>query len=83
MPVDPDELEQAVSVWVRCEWAYRLGPNAYQTPEQDELIKAEERLRRALTGKGSLGAAFERLGGKVMPRRPALHENGKDARRDG
>lgn len=63
------ELEEAIAAWVRAEYHFRCGPNAYQGPEGEALWRSETKLRRALTGKGDLAAAFARLGGVPMPDR--------------
>lgn len=60
-------LRDAVRAWVRAEWEFRLGDDAYHGKTTDWLIDAEESLREVLTQQRSLGAAGEALG-KVMPK---------------
>lgn len=55
------KLEQAVAEWIRAEWEFRCGVQAYQGNTPDWLSKTERRLRRALTGKGDLDEAFNKL----------------------
>lgn len=62
-------LEDAVAAWVRAEYHFRLGPNAYNSQETQWYVRSEKALRRALTGKGELSAAFIELKGKAMPDR--------------
>lgn len=66
---DEQTLQKVTEAWVRAEYYFRLGPNAYQTPETDWYERAIVRLRRAVTGKGDLRDAFEKLGSKEMPAR--------------
>jgi hypothetical protein len=64
-----DRILKLVRNWVRAEYHFRLGPSAYGDTEQAWLLRAMERLRRAVTGKGDLGKAFHSLGGVEMPAR--------------
>ena len=62
MPRDPVTLAEAVAAWIRAEHHFRFGPNAYRQQELDWYVKAERRLRRALTGKGNLEEAYQAMG---------------------
>lgn len=48
--------------WIKAEWAFRLGPFAFTDRTTWRYVKAERRLRAALTGKADLYAAAARLG---------------------
>jgi hypothetical protein len=48
--------------WVRAEYAFRLGPNAYHGETPTWLVAAEDDLRRAVTGHTELRAAARALG---------------------
>lgn len=60
--VDPRELKEMAEAWVRAEFAFRLGPNAYQQEQTDWFIEAENELRRAISGEPGLGKAARSLG---------------------
>ena len=63
------DLEQAVANWIRAEYQFRLGGSAFQMEQQVWYCRAERRVRKALTGSGSLEEAFQRIGGAIMPER--------------
>lgn len=70
MPTNSGQtLEQAAAAWVRAEWEFRCGPNAYRAGTQDWLNKAERKLRRALTGFGDLEAAYAVLPETKTPKK--------------
>lgn len=56
-----EKLKQAVTNWIKAEWAFRLGPCAYLDHTAEHYMKAEAKLRRALTERGELKDAFEAL----------------------
>ena len=56
-----DDLAGAVANWIRADYEFRLGKQPYRTQTQEWLVKAEVRLRRALTGKGQLESAYKTL----------------------
>jgi hypothetical protein len=56
------KLSEAAAAWVRAEYYFRLGPDAYSKAAQDSLIAAEEALRKAVSGKRGLGNAAAELG---------------------
>lgn len=58
MTVDPEKLEKAVRRWIDAEWCFRQGPNAYGQGTGEELLRAEDKLRRALTGRSDLVEAY-------------------------
>lgn len=51
-----------VQRWIKAEWAFRLGPYAYGDKTTERYVRAERRLRAALTGKANLGEAAKLLG---------------------
>lgn len=53
---------RAAKALIRAEWHFRLGPIAYHTPTDKIIIKAEKKLRKAVTGHSDLGFAGEKLG---------------------
>ena len=52
------DLRKAVAKWVRAEYEFRLGPQAYSNVTTDWYVDAENQLRIALTGKSDLKAAY-------------------------
>jgi len=60
-------IKEQVENWVRAEFHFRLGEYGSKdiTGAQDALVKMERRLRRAVTGKGDLKEAGEKLGLKI------------------
>lgn len=44
------KLKLAIGDWIKAEYAFRYGPFAYQNAVTDEWLKANRKLRRALTG---------------------------------
>lgn len=56
------KLERAVEKWIKAEWAFRLGPHAYDTKPMHNLIEAEEQLRKAVTGQKGLNNAAAEIG---------------------
>lgn len=55
----------ATKAWVRAEFAFRLGPVAYETEPTNLYLKAEAKLRKVLTGSSRLARAGKRLGCKA------------------
>lgn len=60
-PIEPTGLEKAVGQWINAEWEFRCGSMAYRADPAEWLLKAERKLRRALTGKGDLDDAHTEL----------------------
>ena len=57
----PSELEQAVARWIRTEYIFRRSKRAYSADASMALVRAESKLRKALTGKQMLGEAYRAL----------------------
>jgi hypothetical protein len=63
-------LKRLVERWIRAEWAFRYGPDAYQNYPTKKYLQAERRVRRAVTGTKELGKAGLRLGCKEKKFKP-------------
>ena len=61
--VSVEELKELVKLWIRSEYAFRIGDRAFTREAQGWLLTAERRLRRAATGKGTLDGAFREIEG--------------------
>jgi hypothetical protein len=73
-------LSKAIKQWIRAEYAFRHGPNAYHGNTTDKIIEAEENLREVLTGHRQLGSAGASLGcTPATERQPAKLNRGKRA----
>ena len=59
-------LRRAAEAWVRAEWAFRHGPQAYRDETMRWYLDAEDALREALTGVSDLVQAARELGVKVI-----------------
>lgn len=59
--VAQDRLISAVEDWIAAEHLYRHGTATTPKGSCNRLIEAERKLRRLVTGKGELTAAFQRL----------------------
>lgn len=66
MAVDKDELIKRAQQWVRAEYYFRLGKAAFNDETMEWYVRAERRLRKALTGYADLEKAFVALGGKAV-----------------
>lgn len=55
------ELKHAIKSWIRADYNFRFGPHCYSAREQTMLVKAEEELREALTGKTDIVKAAEKI----------------------
>lgn len=66
-------IEQALEAWLRAEWLFRCGPNAYDQQTADWYEQATENLRQAAFGVGDLHKAYRSLAGdkpKQIRRKP-------------
>ena len=51
-------IKTAVKQWIRAEYAFRFGNDRHSLTTQEWLVRAEERLRKAMTGKRGLSRAY-------------------------
>jgi len=56
-------IVKAVESWIRSEYEFRHGPQAYSDTTQHWMVKAEDRLRRRLTGEADLLKAYKSIQG--------------------
>ena len=65
-------LRKAAEAWVRAEWHFRCGPNAFQEREAVWYCDATDELRQVLTGEIDLDVAAKSLGVRIKPERKRL-----------
>lgn len=55
-------LTRAIETWIRAEYFFRQGPDPYTRAGQDSLLKAEDKLRKVITGETDIIEAARALG---------------------
>lgn len=64
------KLSKAIERWIRAEYEFRLGPQAYRDTPTKWYLEAEDTLRKALTGCKSLRDAAKAVGVSVPDPKP-------------
>lgn len=67
-----NDLEKAVAAWIRAEWAFRAGPNAYRGDTQLWFETACDVLRAVATGHSDLEKAAQKVGLPGQTKKPEI-----------